>query len=29
MYEKYRYPGEFEERSDVFVTWMPPYNRIG
>lgn len=25
MYEKYRYPGEFEERSDVFVTWMPPY----
>ena len=24
MYEKYRYPGEFEERSDVFVTWMPP-----
>lgn len=25
MFEEYRYPGEFEERSDVFVTWMPPY----
>lgn len=25
MYEKFRYPGEFEKRSDVFVTWLPPY----
>lgn len=25
MYEDYRYPGEFEKRSDVFVTWFPPY----
>ncbi len=25
MYENYRYPGEFEERSDVFVIWFPLY----
>lgn len=25
MLERYRYPGEFEKRSDVFVTWLPPY----
>lgn len=25
MCDTYRYPGEFERRSDVFVTWFPPY----
>lgn len=25
MFERYRHPGEFEKRSDVFVTWLPPY----
>lgn len=25
MYEAYRHPGEFEKRSDVFVTWFPSY----
>lgn len=23
MYENYRHPGEFERRSDVFMTWLP------
>ena len=23
MYENYRMPGEFEKRSNVYVTWLP------
>ena len=29
MYSQFRYPGEFENRSDVFVTWLPPYIGAG
>lgn len=29
MYGRFRYPGEFEKRSDVFVTWLPPYIGAG
>ena len=27
MYENYRMPGEFEKRSNVYVTWLPDYIR--
>ena len=27
MYEDYRMPGEFERRSNVYVTWLPDYIR--